>query len=770
MVQETRVATSFKSVHALEPILSAGPVLTGTFGEHEDVIVTRYNGHVTLRSRITGMPQKRFTIIEDDESSVVVQALALSKTHLFTIINGGMVESRELISGELARSWKAHSSPVLCMEHHKTAALLATGSADHTVRVWNSAQGFCTHSLKGIHGGVVNALCFYPSADRLELFSAAEDGSIAHWDLSAGGKGRAFKSHVSAVRSLDVSSDGRFLLSGGRDQVITVWDVEKAKVLRTIPALESVEAVLFLADGEHYITGGDKGILRKWSLKSATCVATGPKLTTGEHGFAFLRMSCTGDLVVTTTDLQIISVSVDTLASTVKLPGQLGEVTDVAYLPDGALAVTTNDSDLRLFPSPLDSLSCQILSGHQAAILCVASTGSWLVTGSRDHGARLWHCRAGGEAICTAILAGHTDAVGAVAITMPKGRETPFIATASADMTVKLWEVDAKGQASSRWTVKAHDKDINSLTFAPNGRSLISGSQDKTAKVWRFDDGSLLGILKGHKRGVWAVRCSPVEQVIVTASADQTVRLWSASSFECLRTLEGHTASVLRVAFLRPDASELISAGADGLVKIWDLRTGECARTLDEHQDRIWSLALHGQQLATADASGFIRLWTDCTQEEANELTATRQALLMMEQDLSNMLIRRDFKNAVVLAIELDQPFRIFGLLNELTKGLSAAEARERLHVLLSSLPGEKLDRLLGYIKDWNASFKRATLAQLVLHVLLRLRKTVELSSLVECCKALLPYSERHFEHLQELSASAHLTGFLLHHMDNYTL
>lgn len=766
------MATSFKPVHSLEPILSSGPVPAGSFGEHADVIATRYGGQVTLRSRTTGMPQKIFSIIEDEESSASVQALALSKTHLFTVLHGGMVESRELSSGSVARSWKAHASPVLCMEHHGTAALLATGSADHTVRVWNSAQGFCTHSLKGVHGGVVNALCFLPSADRLELFSAAEDGSIAHWDLSsAGGKGRAFKSHVSAVRSLSVSADGQLLLSAGRDQVITVWDVSKAKALRTIPAMEGVEAVVLLADGEHFISGGEKGQLRKWSLKTGSCVAAGPKLTSGEHGIAFVTMAPTGgDLVVTTSDLQILSVSVDSLTPTAKLPGSLGEVTDVAFLPDGALAVTTNDADLRLFPTPAASLACQVLSGHQSAILCVAGHEDWLVTGSRDHGARLWHRGPDGHMACTAVLAGHTDAVGAVAIAMPKGRSAPLVATASADMTIKLWEVDAAGQAASRWTVKAHDKDINSLAFAPNGRALVSGSQDKTAKVWRLEDGSLLGTLKGHKRGVWAVRCSPIEQVIATASADQTIRLWSASTFECLRTLEGHTASVLRLAFLRPDASELVSAGADGLVKIWDLRAGECARTLDEHQDRVWALALNGHQLATADASGCIRLWQDCTQEESAELQATRQAQLMMEQELSNMLLRRDFKNAILLAIELEQPFRLFGLLNEHTKSLPTAEARDRLHALLSGLPAERLDRILGYIRDWNASFKRAALAQLVLHVLLRLRRTVELPSLVECCKALLPYSERHFEHLQDLSASVHLTSFLLHHMDNYSL
>lgn len=769
MVQASKVASSFKVTHTLEPILSAGPVLITDY-EGEQVMATRCAGSVSLRRIETGVALKSFPIFDEETEDKSISAMALSSSTLFTALSNNLIESRDKMTGVLNRSWKGHTSPVLCMTHHSSAELLATGSADHSIRVWNSTQGFCTHNLKGVHGGVVSALRFHPDPSKMELFSAGEDGSVAQWNLMDG-KSKTFKSHVSAVRSIDVSPDGRFLVSGGRDQVINIWDLSSGRLLRTAPTLESIEALLFI-DESKFVTSGEKGYLRLWSVGSGTCIKEGPKVT-GEHGIAFLQRSTEDSLLATTTDLQILTLSVSSLELVSSMPGNLDEVTDVAFHDSGALIVATNDTSLRVFPS-MESRACVSLSGHSASILSVATFGDWIVSGSRDNTVCLWKSTNGSFDL-VASLPGHTDSVGAVCIGSYKDKLV--FASASADMTVKVWEVlsneDNTGYSvASRWTVKAHDKDINSLTLTPNLKHLVSGSQDKTAKIWRLEDGNLTGTLKGHRRGVWGVKCSPTEQIIATASGDQTIKIWSATTFECLKTFEGHTNSVLRVAFL-PKGDELVSTGSDGLVKIWDIRSNECVRTLDEHLDRIWTLAMASNgALATGDASGIVKIWQDCSGEELALVQETQEKQLLMEQDLANMLVRKDFKNAIVMALELEQPFRIFKLMNELTKGNSTAEAIQKVSALLESLPTDKLDRILLYIRDWNTSFKRSALAQVILSVLLRSQaKTLpeeQLPSLKECSKALLPYTERHFEHIQELISNSYLVDFVLGHMDDY--
>ena len=118
-------------------------------------------------------------------------------------------------------------------------------------------------------------------------------------------------------------------------------------------------------------------------------------------------------------------------------------------------------------------------------------------------------------------------------------------------------------------------QDINTVDVSPNDRLLVSGSQDKTVKMWGAKDGALLGTFRGHRRGVWSVKFSPVDQVycththtcactrthtlthththtqcVASASGDGTVKLWAISDFSCVKTFEGHSSSVLKVVFL----------------------------------------------------------------------------------------------------------------------------------------------------------------------------------------------------------------------------
>ena len=186
--------------------------------------------------------------------------------------------------------------------------------------------------------------------------------------------------------------------------------------------------------------------------------------------------------------------------------------------------------------------------------------------------------------------------------------------TGSQDRTIKMWDLSAvplsaddqddedQGaepvKCKSLTTHKAHDKDINALDVAPNDRLLVSGSQDRTAKVWEIEyvrtgagvrgELRLLGTCKGHRRGVWCVRFGRAERVLATGSGDKTVKLWSLDDFTCVKTFEGHTNSVLRVDFLSA-GMQMVSSASDGLVKLWNVRDETCAATMDNHEDKVSS-------------------------------------------------------------------------------------------------------------------------------------------------------------------------------------
>jgi U3 small nucleolar RNA-associated protein 13 len=205
---------------------------------------------------------------------------------------------------------RAHDAPVYVCKADPTSTYLASGATDGTVKVWDIVRGFPTHVLRG-HGGVVSAIAWsYPRATELEarkmrLFTASVDTRIRVWDLTQGAEqarvGKQVKpeavleGHVSVPRGLDVSDDGRWLVSGGRDQVALVWDMSEKKLKKsgkgkekddwpvlvtTITALERVEAVGILGEEvdvwesssqlKHlrFFTAGEKGMVKVWDGKT----------------------------------------------------------------------------------------------------------------------------------------------------------------------------------------------------------------------------------------------------------------------------------------------------------------------------------------------------------------------------------------------------------------------------------------------------------------------------------------------------------------------
>lgn len=202
---------------------------------------------------------------------------------------------------------KVHEAPVHVCRADPTSRLLASGSADGVVKVWDIQRGYVTHVFKG-HGGVVSALIFRYVHDKsmivntepeLHLISASVDTRIRIFDLSAAssrsGSGKAvavLEGHVSVPRGLDVTSDGRWLISGGRDAVVLLWDLQGQKstpgkqkvgkseklvpsLARTIPILERVEATGWVEDGSEalqFFTAGEKGVVKVWDARNGTAL------------------------------------------------------------------------------------------------------------------------------------------------------------------------------------------------------------------------------------------------------------------------------------------------------------------------------------------------------------------------------------------------------------------------------------------------------------------------------------------------------------------
>ena len=148
---------------------------------------------------------------------------------------------------------------------------------------------------------------------------------------------------------------------------------------------------------------------------------------------------------------------------------------------------------------------------------------------------------------------------------------------------------------------------MNSVAFSPDGRQIISGSNDNTVKLWDAATGREIRTFSGHSDIVLSVAFSPDGKQILSGSGNGTVKLWDLATGQEIKTFPGYSGAVHSVAF-SPDGSQIVSGSGSryrGTVKLWDIATGHDIWTL-QHSDFVSSVAFSpdGSQIASGSGGG----------------------------------------------------------------------------------------------------------------------------------------------------------------------
>ncbi|KAJ1871700.1 U3 small nucleolar RNA-associated protein, partial [Coemansia sp. RSA 486] len=165
--------------------------------------------------------------------------------------------------------------------------------------------------------------------------------------------------------------------------------------------------------------------------------------------------------------------------------------------------------------------------------------------------------------------------------------------------------------------------------------------------------------------------------------------------------------------------------------------------------------------------------------------------LLEQQQALDNFLVAKDYRNAIMLTLSLDQPHRLLNIFQDV---ISAAERRDGLDAeteldsdgrdaeqaivgarvvddVIGSLAPDQLERLLGYVRNWNTNAKFARVAQAVLYCVLTKytsQTILDLPSAKDLISAIQPYSERHFSRFDSLLTDSFIVDYTLHAMESF--
>jgi RNA polymerase sigma factor (sigma-70 family) len=400
--------------------------------------------------------------------------------------------------------------------------------------------------------------------------------------------------HAEEVEAFALSPDGKRLATAG-GRAVVVWDaVTGQELCRFEGHRGTVRAVAFAPDGKSIASGAEGNLIRLWDA------ATGKELRRFEgHGGTAVNL---GREVIT----------------------QNG-VYGLVFTPDGKTLVSRGaDQTVRVWEVATGKELRRIegLPGWGQA-LAVSPDGKTLAAAisdfpKRPSEVRLWELATGNE-----LRRFSREGVMTCVAFSPDGKLVAAGWGANADLggepggDVTLWEVATGKPAGS---LRGHKRMVVSVAFAPDGKTLLSGSMDWTARLWDVGTARELGRVGEGMVPLGAAAFSPDGRLLVMRTGyagDHTVRFWDVAAAKEVRRLGGHRGNVISLAF-SPDSRLLASGSADRAVGLWDVAARKELRCL-AHDDDVLAVALSedGRAVRAGGIFGGVRAWDVATGKEA---------------------------------------------------------------------------------------------------------------------------------------------------------
>ncbi|MCA9290185.1 MAG: protein kinase [Phycisphaerales bacterium] len=453
------------------------------------------------------------------------------------------------------------------------------------------------------HDGLVMSLEM--SRDGRRLVTASDDGTINVWDAATRSVLANARGHEDWVYSAAFDHDARRVVSGSRDHTVRVWEADSGDELRVLGRHgTSVVSVAFGA-GDLVASADVDGVACLWDADTGDQLASLRDQPGGSSGVAFTRA---GDRLITWNLSGSLWVR-DAKATSILHELSFGGLIRCATISADDRLLAAGGADGRIMIWNLDTGA--VIHALQTAdsvsdvrSLAFTPDGTGLASGHTDRPIRLWSVETGRAQDPS--LRGHEENVTGLAFT----HDGLQLISASWDRTLRVWDVAGPDRIELVTTLRGHTDHVITCCFAPDESILASSSNDGTVRLWDPELGTEIGVLRGHRADVYALAFSPDGRWIASGSHDQTVRIWNARTGAVEAVLEGHTGHIWTVAF-SPDGRFLASAGNDRVIRIWDLDGRTTVATLEGHSSRVTCVRFSpdGSRLASASRDHTVRLW-----------------------------------------------------------------------------------------------------------------------------------------------------------------
>ncbi|KAL8723863.1 MAG: hypothetical protein Q9181_007127, partial [Wetmoreana brouardii] len=660
-------------------------------------------------------------------------------------------------------SFNGHRSAVTVLTFDSEGTHLASGSKDTDIIIWdlvaevglyklrgheNQITGlqFLQHQANGVNDeggeadGIANGSGPTAGTDgRLGyLLTTSKDARIKIWNLESR---HCIETHLAQSNgecwALEISPDGSGCITAGNDGELKIWSIDlrglagaalrisegaEKKYLRERGSLyrqakDRTIGIKFHLQGKYVAAHGSEKSIELWRIRSEIEVQktlARKRKRRKEKLSAAKNATADGDMVngddmtenlaaADITDVIVPYVIVRTGGKVKSVDWGRGRTSKALQL----LSANTNN-ELELYSIPTKHTEKKTKSGeppdynrafavdipgHRTDVRSVALSFDDRMLASSSNGTlKIWNVRTQscirtldcGYALCSSFLPGDKivvvgnrngelevfDIASSTLIETVKAHDGPIwtlhvhpdgrsMATGSADKSAKFFNFEVvKGvpgteQANQRFklvhtrTLKVSD-DILSLRFSPDSRLVALSLLDNTVKVFFNDSLKLFLNLYGHKLPVLNMDISYDSKLIVTCSADKNVRIWGLDFGDCHKAFFAHQDSIMQVAFVPHNQDgnghHFFSASKDRMIKYWDADKFEQIQKLEGHHGEIWAMTVSrtGEFLVTASHDKSIRIWQQTDEQIFLEEEREKELEELYENTLTTSLDQND--------------------------------------------------------------------------------------------------------------------------------
>jgi WD40 repeat protein len=410
----------------------------------------------------------------------------------------------DFATGRVRRLLEGHENVIFGLAFSRDSRLLISGSADDTARLWDTATGTSLHTLRG-HKDHIYAVAFSPDG-RLAV-TGSFDHTLRLWRVSDGSLVRTLAGHEDKVKSVAFTPDGKYLLSGSYDNTIRLWDGVSGRFIKVLARQNRNLASLSITpDSKHVLTGSGQTRSGQFT-NNVFSIPDGDRIAQfDKHANIVLATAISPDGATAATggaEEEIWLWDIETGREKRKLAGQGRQVWSVGFSKDGRSIAWGNSTKSNWTMNHYGPLEKSFIIRSE--------------TGDFGPGPEL----SSDDGYVRAL-----ETKDQLSIRTPDGRVHPTL------------QILKDGQVVHEITRGSTDGYTHrSLTLTPDNSTVISGGENGELTAYDTQTGRKRHDFIGHTGDVWGVAVSPDGRYLVSGAADQTARLWEAASGRALMTL-----------------------------------------------------------------------------------------------------------------------------------------------------------------------------------------------------------------------------------------